>query len=72
MSNKARGDSVIGKFFIVRNAKTKEAFYPKGVSASPQLYLTNGKAEGCVKRMWDSENYEVVPVTLTETKVEEV
>ena len=52
-------------FFVIRH-KTDGTFWsPPGVSTTPQLFATRGKAEGRRKQLWHPDDREVVEATLT-------
>lgn len=52
-------------YFVIRHIKDGTYWHPYGTSATPNLYLTPGKAEARRKQLWHSDEYEVVEVTLT-------
>jgi hypothetical protein len=52
-------------YYAVRHIKDQTFWHPYGTSATPNLYLTPGKAEARRKQLWHSDEYEVVEVTLT-------
>lgn len=55
-----------GTYYVIKDKDTGKSVSPSGVSKAPHLYLTEGKANGMLKKMWLSELYEVVPVELKE------
>lgn len=57
-----------GTYYVVKNKATGLSAGPPGVSQAPHLYSTKGKVEGQRKRFWHADDYEVVPIYLTEFK----
>lgn len=55
----------MGTFFVIRHKVDGTFWSPPGVSATPQLFATRGKAEGRRKQLWRADQHEVVEATLT-------
>lgn len=57
-----------GTYYVIKRKSDGRVMCPAGVSKAPHLYETKGKAEGRRKTMFRTDDYEVVPVQLTELK----
>ena len=57
-----------GTYYVIKRKSDDRHVGPSGVSSAPHLYNTKGKAEGRRKSFYHPDNYEVVPVQLTELK----
>lgn len=57
-----------GIYYVIKRKSDGKHVGPRGVSQAPHLYETKGKANGRRKSFYRSDDYEVVPVQLTEMK----
>lgn len=57
-----------GTYYVIKRKRDGQHVGPAGVSKAPHLYDTKGKANGKRKGYFGPDNYEVVPVQLTELK----
>lgn len=57
-----------GIYYVIKRKSDGKHIGPRGVSQAPHLYETEGKANGRRKSFYSSDDYEVVPVQLTEMK----
>lgn len=57
-----------GIYYVIKRKSDGRHIGPVGVSSAPHLYKTEGKANGQRKRAFRPDDYEVVPVQLTEMK----
>lgn len=52
-------------YYAIRHIKDQTFWHPPGTSATPNLFMSQGKAEARRKQLWRSGEYEVVKATLT-------
>lgn len=58
-----------GIYYVIRRKSDGKPVGPRGVSTAPHLYTSEGKANAQRKgRYFRPDDYEVVPVQLTEMK----
>lgn len=57
-----------GTYYVIKRKSDGKHIGPSGISKAPHLYTTKGKAEGRRKAFYRMDDYEVVPVQLTEMK----
>ena len=53
-------------YWVIRNKKTGQIIEKGNGSSTPGLYASEGKANCKIKQFWKPEEWEAVPVLLTE------